>query len=310
LFFVALLDLVFKKNGGSHGFISGGGSSFFVFLDDLLLRSDLGLLGVSSGDEGISLGGEVGEFLLPLGGLSLFPGLVGGLGLGDLTLEGVQELGDLIKKLLVAGAGSNLGEGVDKRSVGGELVVEMGHVFESLGNGLNSSLELDEEGASLEGVDEGDGLGAGVDTGFVLGVKSGPSGVLGVSLVLTSKDSGVDVSELLKSGGEHLLGVGKELFGGGDGGVTGLGLSVGLGDLLLVSGDLLGAEVLLFGVGGEGLSGLLMKAGNKVVNHVDNGLEVVLSRGHMDGDLSEDGLSERMGVDLLNINAILVKMRT
>jgi len=298
LFFVALFDLVFKKDGGSHGFISGGGSSFFVLLDDLLLGSDLSLLGVSSGNEGVSLGGEVGEFFLPLGGFSLFPGLVGGLGLGDLSLQGVQKFGDLVEELLVAGAGSNLGERVDKRSVGGEFVIEMGHVFKSLGDGLDSTLELDEKSTSLERVDESDGLGASVNTGFVLGVEGRPGGVFGISLVLTGKDSGVDLGEFLQGGGKHFLGVSEKFFGGGNGGVTGLGLSVGFSDLFLVGRDLLGAEVLLLGVGGEGFSGLFVESGDEVVNHVDNGLEIVLSGGHVDRDLGEDGLTEWVGVDL------------
>jgi len=269
-----------------------------VVRDDGVVVGDLSLEGVSPVSEGISLSGEVSEFLGPSGSFSVFPTGISGSGGGDLVLEGGQEGGDLGEELWVVGGRGNLGEGVDQWSVSGELVVKVGHFRESLGDGLNSALELDEEGTSGEGSNEVDGVLASGDSRLMLGIKVGPSGVLHVSLGLTGFDSGVDRVELSEGGGELLFGVGEEDSGVSDGLVAVVSL---LGVVVSVVGILREESV----TGGSGLSVngvsgslLVVEFTNKTVNHINDFGEVVLTSRHVDADLGKDGLSQWVSVNL------------
>jgi len=269
-----------------------------VLRDDVVVVDDLSLEGVSSLSEGISLGGEVSKFLGPSGGFSVFPTGISGSGGGNLVLEGGQEGGDLSKELWVVGGRGNLGERVDEWSVSGELVVEVGHVRESLGDGLDSALELDEEGTSGEGSNKVDGILAGGDSSLVLGIEIGPGGVLHVSLGLTGFDSGVDGVELSKGGGELLFGISKKESGVGNGLVAVVSLS---GVVVSVVGILWEESVTGgSGLSVDGISGslLFVEFTDDGVNHTDDFSEVVLTSRHVDADLGEDGLSEWMGIDL------------
>ena len=69
-----------------------------VLRDDVVVVDNLGLEGVSPLSEGVSLGGEVSEFLGPSGGFSVFPSGIGGSGGGDLVLEGGQEVDQVKRK--------------------------------------------------------------------------------------------------------------------------------------------------------------------------------------------------------------------
>ena len=182
--------------------------------------------------------------------------------------------------------------------VGGEFVVEVGHVGESLGDGLDSTLELDEEGTSGEGSNEVDGILAGSDSSFMLSIKIRPSGVLSISLGLTGLNSGDNGSELSKGGVELLLGISEESLGVDNGLVTGIGT---IGVVISVVGVLW--EELIAGSSGlsvEGISSslLVVKLSNEGVNHSDDVSEVILTSRHVDRDLSEDSFSEWVGVNL------------
>ena len=269
-----------------------------VLLDDVVIVDDLSLEGVSSLSEGISLGSEVSELLGPSGGFSVFPTGIGGSGGGDLVLKGGKEGGDLSEELWVVGGGSDLGERVDEWSVSGEFVVKVGHVGESLGDGLDSTLELDEKSTSGEGGNKVNSILASGDTGFVLSIELRPSGVLHISLGLTGLDSGVDRSELSKGGIELLFGISEESLGVDNGLVTGIST---LGVVVSVVGVLWEESVASSsGLSVDGISSslLVVEVTNEGVDHTDNISEVVLTSRHMDRDLSEDSFSEWVGVNL------------
>jgi hypothetical protein len=269
-----------------------------VLRDDVVIVDNLSLEGVSSLSEGVSLGSKVSKFLGPSGGFSVFPTGISGSGGGDLVLEGGQELGDLSEKLGVVGGRGDLGERVDEGSVGGEFVVKVGHVGESLGDGLDSTLELDEKSTSGERSDKVNSILASGDTGFMLSIELRPSGVLHISLGLTGLNSGVDRSEFSKGGVELLFGISEKGLGVDNSLVTGIST---LGVVISVVG-ILGEESVASssGLGVDGISGslLLVKLTHEGVDHTDNVSEVVLTSRHVDGDLGEDGFSERMGVNL------------
>jgi len=289
-----LLEEILELDGLSSvhlGFLS-------ILRDDVVVVDDLSLEGVSPLGEGVSLGGEVSEFLGPSGGFAVFPTGIGGSGGGDLVLEGGEEGGDLSEELWVVGGGSDLGEGVDEWGVSGKFVVKMGHVRESLGDGLDSSLELDEKSTSGEGGNKVDSILAGGDTGLVLSIEIGPSGVLHISLGLTGLDSGVDRGELGKGGVELLFGISEESLGVDDGLVTGistLGVVISVVSVLWEESIAGGT-----GLGVDGISGglLVVELADEGVDHSDDVSEVVLTSRHVDRDLSEDSFSEWVGVDL------------
>jgi hypothetical protein len=269
-----------------------------VLLDDVVIVDNLGLEGVSPLSEGVSLGGEVSELFGPSGGFSVFPTGIGGSGGRDLVLEGGQEGGDLSEELWVVGGRGDLGEGVDEWGVGGEFVVQVGHVRESLGDRLDSTLELDEKSTSGEGGNEVDGILASGDTRFMLSIEIRPSGVLHISLGLTGLNSGVDRSELSKGGIELLFGISEKGLGVDDSLVAGIGT---LGVVVSVVGVLWEESVAgSSGLSVDGISSslLVVELSNEGVNHSDDISEVVLTSGHVDRDLSEDSLSEWVGIDL------------
>ena len=142
-----------------------------VLRDDVVVVNNLSLEGVSSLNKGVSLSSKISKFFGPSSGFSVFPTSIGGSGGGDLVLEGGQELGDLSEELWVVGGGSDLSERVDEWSVSGEFVVKVGHVGESLGDGLDSTLELDEKSTSGEGSNEVNGILASGDTSFMLSIE-------------------------------------------------------------------------------------------------------------------------------------------
>ena len=269
-----------------------------VLLDDVVVVDDLSLEGVSSLSERVSLGGEVSELLGPSGSFSVFPTGIGGSGGGDLVLEGGEEGGDLSEELWVVGGGSDLGERVDEWSVSGEFVVKVGHVRESLGDGLDSTLELDEKSTSGEGGNEVDSILASGDTSFVLSIELRPSGVLHISLGLSGLNSGVDRSELSKGGIELLFGISEESLGVDDGLVTGIST---LGVVVSVVGILWEESVAsLSGLSVDGISSslLVIKLSDEGVDHSDDVSEVVLTSRHVDRDLSEDSFSEWVSINL------------
>lgn len=83
----------------------------------------------------------------------------------------------------------------------------MGHLFESVNNTLNSSLELDEEGTSGEGSNKVDSILTSGDTSGMLSIEGGPSGVFTISLSLTGIKSVLDRSEFSNSLGELFFGI-------------------------------------------------------------------------------------------------------
>ena len=271
---------------------------FLVLLDDVVVVNNLSLEGVSSLSERISLSGEVSEFFGPSGGFSVFPTGISGSGGGDLVLEGGQEGGDLSEELWVVGGRGDLSERVDEWGISGEFVVKVGHVRKSLGDGLDSSLELDEKSTSGEGGNKVDSILASGDTGFVLSIELRPGGVFHVSLGLTGFDSGVDRSEFSKGSIELLFGISEKGLGVDDSLVAGIGT---LGVVVSVVGVLWEESVAgSSGLSVDGISSslLVVELSNEGVNHSDDISEVVLTSGHVDRDLSEDSLSEWVGIDL------------
>jgi len=298
LFGIAPLGLLGEEVSELDGLSSVHLGFLLVLLDDVVIVEDLSLEGVSSLSEGVSLGSEVSEFFGPSGSFSVFPTGISSSGGGNLVLEGGQEGGDLSEELWVVGGRSDLGERVDEWSVSSEFVVKVGHVGESLGDGLDSTLELDEEGTSGEGSNKVDSILASGNTGLVLGIKLGPGGMFHISLGLSSLDSGVDGGELSKGSIELLFGISEEGLGVDNSLVAGIGA---LGVVVSVVG-ILGEESVTggSGLGVDGISGglLVVELSDELVNHTDDVSEVVLSRGHVDGDLGEDGFSEWVGIDL------------
>jgi hypothetical protein len=269
-----------------------------VLRDDVVVVNNLSLEGVSSLNKGVSLGSKISKFFGPSGGFSVFPTGIGGSGGGDLVLEGGQELGDLSEELWVVGRGSDLSERVDEWSVSGEFVVEVGHVGESLGDGLDSTLELDEKSTSGEGSNEVDSILTSGNTGFVLSIELRPGGVFHISLGLTGLDSGIDRSELSKGSIELLFGISEESHGVDDGLVTNIGA---VGVVISVVGILWEESVASSsGLSVDGISSglLVVKLTDEGINHSDDVSEVVLTSGHVDRDLSEDGFSEWVSVNL------------
>jgi len=269
-----------------------------VLRDDVVVVDDLSLEGVSSLSEGISLGSEVSELLGPSGSLSVFPTGISGSGGGDLVLKGGKEGGDLSEELWVVGGGSDLGERVDEWGISGEFVVKVGHVGESLGDGLDSTLELDEEGTSGHRSNKVDSILASGDTGLVLSIELRPSGVLHISLGLTGLNSGNDGSELSKGGIELLFGVSEKGLCVDDSLVAGIGTSG-----VVVSGVSVLWEESIAGSSGLSVDGissslLVVKLSNEGINHSDDVSEVILTSRHVDRDLSEDSFSEWVGVNL------------
>jgi hypothetical protein len=269
-----------------------------VLLDDVVIVDDLSLEGVTSLSERVSLGSEVSELLGPSGSFSVFPTGISGSGGGELVLKGGGERGDLSEKLWVVGGRGDLGERVDEWSVSGEFVVKVGHVGESLGDGLDSTLELDEKSTSGEGGNKVDSILASGDTGFMLSIELRPSGVLHISLGLTGLDSSVDRSELSKGSIKLLFGISEESLGVDDSLVT--GISTG-GVVISVVGVLWEESIASSsGLSVDGISSslLVVKLSDEGVNHSDDVSEVILTSRHVDRDLSEDSFTEWVGVNL------------
>lgn len=106
---------------------------------------------VSSFGKGVLLVGEIIKFSVPSSLFSFFPSLISSSGGGDLSFQGVDQTGDLSKKFWVLSRRGDLRERVDKWSISGEFVIQMGHFFKSFGDAHNSSLELDEKSTSSHG---------------------------------------------------------------------------------------------------------------------------------------------------------------
>ena len=187
---------------------------------------------------------------------------------------------------------------MDKWLVSGEFVVKVGHVGESLGDGLDSTLELDEKSTSGEGSNEVNSILTSSNTGFVLSIKLRPGGVFHISLGLTGFNSGVDRIEFSKGGIELFLSISKKSSGVDNSLVA----SVSLGSVVVSVVGIFWEESVTSGSGlsVNGISSSLLgvKVFNERVNHANDVGEVVLTSRHVDGDLGEDGFSERMGVDL------------
>jgi hypothetical protein len=83
----------------------------------------------------------------------------------------------------------------------------VGHLFESVNDTLDSSLELDEEGTSGEGSNKVDSILTSGDTSGMLSIEGGPSGVFTISLSLTGIKSVLDRSEFSNSLGELFFGI-------------------------------------------------------------------------------------------------------
>jgi hypothetical protein len=298
LFGIAPSSLFFKKVLELNGFSSVHFRFFHVLSDDVVVVKDLSLEGVSSLSKSISLGSEISKFFGPSGSFSVFPTGISGSGSSDLVLEGGQEGGDLSEELWVVRGRSDLGERVDEWSVSGEFVVKVGHVGESLRNGLDSTLELDEESTSGEGSNEVDSILTSGDTGFMFSIKFRPSGMFHVSLGLTGFDSGVDRVEFSKGSIELLFGISEESLGVSNSLVTVISLG---GVVISVVGVLWEESVASSsGLGVDGISSglLVVEVTHELVDHTDNVSEVVLTSGHVDRDLGEDGFSEWVGIDL------------
>ena len=182
--------------------------------------------------------------------------------------------------------------------VSGEFVVKVGHVRESLGDGLDSTLELDEKSTSGEGGNKVDGILAGGDTRLVLSIELRPSSVLHVSLGLTGLDSGVDRGELSKGGIELLLSISKESLGVDNSLVAGIGTGVVVSDRVSVLWEESVASSSGLGVDGISSSLLVVEVTHELVDHTDNVSEIVLTSRHVDRDLSEDSFSEWVSVNL------------
>lgn len=301
LFGIAPSSLLFEEILELDGFSSVHFRFLNVFLDDIVIVEDLSLERVSSISESISLGGEVSEFLGPSSSFSVFPTGISSSGSSDLVLEGGQEGGDLSEELWVVGRGSDLSERVDEWSISGEFVIEVGHVGESLGDGLDSTLELDEEGTSGEGSNEVDSILAGSDTSFMFSIELRPGSVLHVSLGLTGFDSGVDRVEFSKGSIELFFGISEKSLGVSNSLVTVVGLS---GVVVSVVGILWEESVTSgsgLSVNGISSSLLVVKVTHEAINHTNDVGEVVLTSRHVDRDLSEDSFSEWMGIDLWKI---------
>ena len=292
-------SLLFKKVLELDGLVSVHLGFLGVLLDDVVVVDDLSLEGVSSLSEGISLGGEVSELLGPSGSFSVFPTGIGGSGGGDLVLKGGKEGGDLSEELWVVGGGSDLGERVDEWSVSGEFVVKVGHVRESLGDGLDSTLELDEKSTSGEGGNEVDSILASGDTSFVLSIELRPGGVLHISLGLTGLNSGVDRSEFSKGGVELLFGISEEGLGVDNSLVTGISTSGVVISVVFVLWEESVAGSSGLSVDGISSSLLVVELTDEGINHTDDVSEVILTSRHVDRDLSEDSFSEWVSVNLL-----------
>ena len=163
----------------------------------------------------------------------------------------------------------------------------MGHVLKSLGNTLNSSLKLDEKSTSAKTGKKVNCILTSSNTGIMFSIKSTPGGVFHISLCLTSFDSTVNTVKFSKSGSKHALSISKKGLSVSDGLVAGIG---GGGVGISVVG-VLGEESVAcgsaFGVDRVGFGLLGVEFSNEAVDETDDGVEVSLSRGHVDGDLGE-----------------------
>jgi len=290
--------LFFKKVLEFDSFTSVHLRFLLVLRDDVVVVNNLGLEGVTSLSKSVSLGGEVSKFFGPSGSFSVFPTGISGSDGGDLVLEGGQEVGDLSEKLWVLAGRSDLSEGVDKWSVSGEFVVKVGHVGESFGDRLDSTLELDEKSTSGEGSNKVDSILTSGDTHLVLSIELRPSGVLHVSLGLTGFDSTVDRGELSKGLVELLFSISKKGLGVDDSLVTLVGRRGMVISLVFVFWEKSIAGSSGFGVDGISSSLLVVELSDEGVDHTDNISEVVLTSRHVDRDLSEDSGSEWVSVNL------------
>jgi hypothetical protein len=243
-----------------------------VLLDDGVIVLDLRLEVVSSGGKGISLGGEVGEFFGPLSGFSVFPSGISNSGGGDLSFKGGKEAGDLSEKLGVSRGGGDLSEGVDQWGVGGEFVVKVGHVFKSLGNTLNSSLELDEKSTSAKRSKKVNGILTSSNSGIMFSIKSTPGGVFHISLCLSSFDSTVNAVKFSEGGCEHAFSIGKKSFSVSNSLVTGVS-SGGVGiSVVGIFGEESVACGSAFGVDRVGFNLLGVEFSNEAIDKTDNGV--------------------------------------
>ena len=194
-----------------------------------------------------------------------------------------------------------MSERVDKWSVSGEFVVKVGHVRESLGDRLDSTLELDEKSTSGHGGEEVNGILTGVDSGFMFSIELRPSGVFHISLGLTGLDSGINRSEFSKGSIKLLFGISEESHGVDNGLVADIGA---VGVVVSVVGILWEESVASSsGLSVDGISSglLVVKLTDEGINHSDDVSEVVLTSGHVDRDLSEDSFSEWVSVNLLGV---------
>lgn len=148
----------------------------------------------------------------------------------------------------------------------------MGHVFKSLGNTLNSSLELDEKSTSAERSKKVNCILTGSDTSIMFSIKSTPSGVFHISLCLSSFDSTVNAVKFSKSGSEHAFSISKKGLGVSDGLVTGVG-SGGVGvSVVSILGEESVAGGSAFGVDGVGFGLLGVEFSNQAVDESDDGV--------------------------------------
>lgn len=173
----------------------------------------------------------------------------------------------------------------------------MGHVLESLGDALDPALELDEEGTSAHGGQEVDGVLASGDAISVFLVEFSPGGVLHVTLGLAGVDPADNIFELVRGVLKLLFSIGEELRGLVSGllrdfltALVDLNFALILWDESTAGGDSLGVG-LIAGV----LS--IMKLDYEAFDHGHDLVKRSL-RGHHQGDLSKDGLSKWMAVDL------------
>ena len=269
-----------------------------VFLDDRFLTTDISLLSFLSGSELILLSGQISKSGLPLGKFLSFPSSISFSSGTDLFSKSSKKLSDLVEESLVGRAGSDLGEGVNKWGVSGEFVIKVGHGLEFLGNLINSSFKLDEKSTSLKGFDEGNSLSAGIDSIGVLLVKSFPSSVFTISLGLTSFDLSFNISKFSHSSSKHSFGFLQESFGCFDSGIGCSGGFVSSSNFTFVHGDLVLADSSFVLMGRESISGLSVEFSDEFINHSYYVFEVIFTRGHVDGDLCENGLSEWMVIYL------------
>ena len=270
-----------------------------VLVNDMVEVLDLIVQAVSSVGKISLLVGEISKLMIPSALLSVFPALVSGSGGSDLLLKSGDESGDLSEEFWVGRRRGDLRERLDKWLVSGEFVVKVGHVFESLGDALDSTLELDEKSTSAHGAKEINGILASRNTISMLLVEFRPSGVFHISLSLTGFDSADNRFELIFSLLELLFSISKKFLG------------VFLGSLRNTMGFLVKFSLVIIlwdesitssnGLSVSGVTDLLgfVKLHKESVDQFLDLIKSSLGR-HGQRDLSKDGFSKWMGIDLEN----------